>query len=170
MARRAAARAAAADAAAARAAAAEAAPPPRSEGSAPGSSAQQPAPQRAARGGKPALSKLVEYPGDVAEVRRLLEAGEVCAHGTDLFGLTALHKFCSWDKVDLIELLLPYLDAEMCNVRAGQDKLTPLHACVDMGALRATRRLLQVTSTHYVATYYVAAPAATALPHRGYWA
>ena len=68
------------------------------------------------------------------------------------------------------ELLLPYLDAEMCNVRAGQDKLTPLHACVDMGALRATRRLLQVTSTHYVATYYVAAPAATALPHRGYWA
>ena len=158
VARRAAARAAAAgaaaDAAAADAAAVEAAPPPRSEGNAPGSSPHllaphRPVPQHPARGGKPALSKLVEHPGDPAEVRRLLEAGEVSPHGADLFGHTALHKFSSWDKVDLVDLVLPYLDAEMCNVRAGQDKLTPLHACVDMGALRATRRLLQVASTYY---------------------
>ena len=135
--------------AAADAAAAEAAPTPRSEGNAPGSSPDPAAPQHPARGGKPALSKLVEYPGDPAEVKRLLEAGEVSPHGADLFGLTALHKFSSWDKVDLIGLLLPYLDAEMCNVRAGRDKLTPLHACVDMGALRATRLLLQVASTYY---------------------
>ena len=133
----------------------EAAPPPRSEGNAPGRSPhhlarQQPAPQHPGRGSKPALSKLVEYPGDPVEVKRLLEAGEVAPHGADLFGLTALHKFSSWDKVDLIGLLLPYLDAEMCNVPAGQDKLTPLHACVGMGALRATRLLLQVASTYYV--------------------
>lgn len=42
---------------------------------------------------KPALSKLVEYPGDEAEVARLLSEGGADPAGRDMFGLTALHKF-----------------------------------------------------------------------------
>lgn len=29
--------------------------------------------------------------------------------GKDMFGLSALHKFASWDKADLVVLLLPFL-------------------------------------------------------------
>ena len=96
-------------------------------------SCSQPPPSR-----KPALSKLVEYPGEPGEVARLLAAGEVEPHGCDLFGLTALHKFASWDKVDLLDLLLPHLDAAQCNQQVGADQLPPLHAAADMGARRAT--------------------------------
>ena len=39
-----------------------------------------------AAAGQPALSKLVEYPGDAAEVRRLLESGECAAGGRTCLG------------------------------------------------------------------------------------
>lgn len=143
VARRAAARAvegAVAETAASAATAAATAAPPQRGRSPPHPQSSQPA---SAQSKLPALSKLVEYPGDPAEVARLLETGEVNPSGADLFGLTALHKFSSWDKLDLLDLLLPHLDAEQCNARAGPVKLTALHVCVDMGALRATQRLLK---------------------------
>mmetsp|Transcript_15687 Transcript_15687/g.47038 ORF Transcript_15687/g.47038 Transcript_15687/m.47038 type:complete len:393 (-) Transcript_15687:120-1298(-) len=101
------------------------------------------APKSTAPPGKLALSKRVEYPGDPVEVARLLQSGEVAPAGKDMFGMTALHKFCAWDKVDLIELLLPYLDEEQCNVASGAEKQTPLHAAAEMGAARAVQRLLE---------------------------
>lgn len=45
------------------------------------------------------LSKLVEYPGDVAAITALLGEADVNAAGKDMFGLAAVHKFASWDKV-----------------------------------------------------------------------
>ena len=33
-----------------------------------------------------------------------------------MFGLTALHKFASWEKPELIELLLPYLSEDEVNM------------------------------------------------------
>lgn len=46
---------------------------------------------------KMALSKRVEYPGDVEEVAQLLNSAEVDPAGRDMFGIPALHKFCGWD-------------------------------------------------------------------------
>ena len=93
--------------------------------------------------GKRALSKLVEYPGDPEAVGRLLLDAAIDAAGADMFGLTALHKFAAWDKVGLVELLLPALDAAAINAVGGETGATALHQAIDMGAVRAARRLLQ---------------------------
>jgi hypothetical protein len=39
----------------------------------------------------------------------------------DMFGLTALHKFASWDKPDLIQLLLRYLNEQEANLQSGEE-------------------------------------------------
>lgn len=39
----------------------------------------------------------------------------------DMFGLTALHKFASWDKPDLLQLLLPYLTEGDVNTQSGEE-------------------------------------------------
>ena len=90
------------------------------------------------------LSKAVEYPGDPAHVAAALAGGGCDPCGRDAFGLTALHKFSAWDKVDLITLLLPHLDDAdaRLNERAGEHGWTPLHAAAEMGAARAAEALL----------------------------
>ena len=93
--------------------------------------------------GKRALSKLVEYPGDPEAVSRLLSDPAIDAAAADMFGLTALHKFAAWDKVELVELLLPVLDTAAINATGGETGATALHQAIDMGAVRAARRLLQ---------------------------
>jgi ankyrin repeat protein len=94
---------------------------------------------------RPALSKWCEFPGDEAEIGRLLESGEVQPAGRDLFGLSALHKFSSWDRVELIELLLPRLQQGEVNLRAGPANArgTPLHLAAESGAVRAVDVLLR---------------------------
>lgn len=57
--------------------------------------------------GLPSLSKLIEYPGDPDQLRLLLTERKVNPAGKDMLGYTALHKFSSWDKVDLLEILCP---------------------------------------------------------------
>ena len=92
---------------------------------------------------KPALSKLVEYPGDPATIAALLAAGSVDPSGRDLFGLSALHKFVAWDKRDLCEILLPHLGAGDSGAAGGPDQQTVLHAAADMGGCRALQLLLE---------------------------
>lgn len=64
-----------------------------------------------------ALSKLLEYPGNLALLQsvRLLPSGDGASategpvydvNGRDFFGMTALHKACSWNKVDIVAFLL----------------------------------------------------------------
>ena len=65
------------------------------------------------------------------------------AHGKDMFGLTALHKFAAWDDVALLDALLPRLAAaDLVAPGAPPDAATPLHACVEMDSARALERLL----------------------------
>ena len=92
---------------------------------------------------KPALSKLVEYPGDAAAIAALLAAGSVEPSGRDLYGLSALHKFVAWDKRDLCEMLLPHLGAGDFSAAGGPDQQTVLHAAADMGGCRALQLLLE---------------------------
>ena len=67
-----------------------------------------------------ALSKLVEFPGDVDSVRQMLEQQipvAVDPAGKDMFGVAAIHKFSAWNKVDLLQLLIPYLTLTELNSR-----------------------------------------------------
>jgi len=91
---------------------------------------------------KKALSKFVEYPGDPQAVARHLEDTAVDPSGKDMFGLTALHKFAAWNKVDLLDLLLPHLSEDDLNAVGGDDGGTALHQAISMGAVQALARLL----------------------------
>ena len=92
---------------------------------------------------KPGLSKLVEYPGDPEAIAKLLASGTVDAAGKDLYGLSALHKFCAWDKLELVQLLLPHLAAADINAPGGTERQTPLHMIAEMGGGRVLRYLLE---------------------------
>lgn len=90
-----------------------------------------------------ALSKLIDFPGDVAEVTRHLEnSAEVDPAGSDAYGLTALHKFASWNKTMLMELLLPHLTPEQLEARCPDGK-TALHWAVEMAAVASVKLLLE---------------------------
>ena len=93
-----------------------------------------------------ALSKLIEYPGDPDRLIALLADPTVDPQGKDMYGWTALHKFASWDKTDLLDILLTTVDNIDVNVR-GHDQFTCIHAAVDMNAIHAVRYLLQYTDT-----------------------
>ena len=93
----------------------------------------------------PALSSLVEFPGDAADIAARLSSGEVepAGHEPEL-GLTAAHKFAAWNRCDLLELLLPRLTDEELNAPArgkGAAGFTPLHSAADAGAARTFARL-----------------------------
>ena len=92
---------------------------------------------------QPALSKLVEFPGDPVRLAELLNDESIALNGKDMYGLTALMKFAAWDKVELLQLLLPRLSAEDIAVTGGKQKLPLLHYCVDMDAWHALRCLLK---------------------------
>ena len=91
---------------------------------------------------KMALSKLVEFPGDPAKLQTQLHDHKISLNGKDMYGLTALMKFAAWDKVDLLELLLPHLSVSEINATGGKQKLPLLHYCVDMGASRTLSVLI----------------------------
>lgn len=91
---------------------------------------------------KRSLSKLVEFPGDPEKVKLLVLDETIDLDGKDMFGLTALHKVCAWDKVDLLAILLPYLSMEQVNSVGGKEGYYPLHHCVALGAKRTLQYLL----------------------------
>ena len=89
---------------------------------------------------------MVEYPGDAEMIANVLADGSVDPRGRDMFGLSACHKFCAWDKAELLELLLPHLSPEDLRRLGGPQKQTPLHAIAEEGAQRALRVLLAASS------------------------
>eukprot|EP01041_Mallomonas_annulata_P000489 gene489-917_t len=91
-----------------------------------------------------AISKKIEYPGDhIAIADMLARPEEYDPAGKDMFGWSAIHKFAVWDKVDLLQLLLPVLTYEQLNAQGGAEKFTCLHCSIDAGATRALNYLLQ---------------------------
>jgi hypothetical protein len=90
-----------------------------------------------------ALSKLVEFPGDPVKLSEWLHCrSDIDFGGKDMYGLAAIHKFASWNKVDLLELLLPVLTVEQINAHGGSNHYHCLHWCVDMNAMSALTWLL----------------------------
>ncbi|KAJ8601811.1 hypothetical protein CTAYLR_007488 [Chrysophaeum taylorii] len=86
------------------------------------------------------LSKLIDFPGDVEEIKKYLEDPEIDAEGPDAYGLTALHKFASWNKIQLIDLLLPRITD--INARDADGK-TALHWAVEMASVAAVTHLVR---------------------------
>ncbi|KAG9402027.1 hypothetical protein AC1031_007723 [Aphanomyces cochlioides] len=92
--------------------------------------------------GRKALSKLIDFPGDYDAIKRHLENPDgVNPGGADAYGLTALHKFASWNKTDYLELLLPHLSREELNARCPEGK-TALHYAVEMASVAAIKVLI----------------------------
>jgi len=89
------------------------------------------------------LSKLVDFPGDVEEIKALLANPEVSPSGKDSYGLTALHKFASWNKTELMDLLLPRLNKAEINNQDREGK-TALHWAVEMASVAAIQKLVSL--------------------------
>lgn len=88
------------------------------------------------------LSKLIDFPGDREEITKLAKDPEVNVAGKDSFGLTALHKFASWNKPELIELILPQLSPEQLNEQDLEGK-TALHWACEMASVGTVSFLIK---------------------------
>lgn len=86
------------------------------------------------------LSKLIDFPGDVNEITKLLADPKVDPAGNDAFGLPALHKFASWNKTELIDLILPKLTKEQINYQ-DKDGKTALHWACEMASVACVKQL-----------------------------
>ncbi len=88
------------------------------------------------------LSKLIDFPGDLQDIhRQLAKHDSVNPAGADAFGLTALHKFASWNKVAYLEALLPHLNVSDLNAVDPEGK-TALHYAVEMASVGAVKCLV----------------------------
>lgn len=94
-----------------------------------------------------AISKLLEYPGNPDQL------SFYCAHenhdkydvnGKDMYGLAAIHKISSWNKVDLLDIILRH-DLINVNLAAApsQSNFTALHFAIENSAINTFRRLLE---------------------------
>jgi ankyrin repeat protein len=88
------------------------------------------------------LSKLVEYDTPYATIAAALaDTDGVNAGGVDMYGLSALHKFASWNRVEAIALLLELgLGKGFVEKKCGAGK-TALTWAVEMGADEAAATL-----------------------------
>ena len=93
--------------------------------------------------GRRALSKLIDFPGDLKEITAHLDnSAEVDPAGTDAYGLTALHKFASWNKTEYLALLLPLLSEAQQAAKCPEGK-TALHWAVEMASVGAVKALVE---------------------------
>jgi len=92
-------------------------------------------------GGRRALSKLIDFPGNKEEIATHLEDPKIDPAGKDYYHLTALHKFASWNKTEFIEMILPKLtkDEIMATDKEGK---TALHWAVEMAAVASVKALV----------------------------
>lgn len=95
---------------------------------------------------KVSISQRMEYPGDVTEIAKMInDTDNFSAAGKDYCGLTALHKAASWNKIDILDLLLApnVLQVDQVNETGGTEQFSVLHFAVDMNAVSSLRRLLE---------------------------
>jgi ankyrin repeat protein len=90
------------------------------------------------------LSKLVEFPGSLDEIRGYLDDTEhVDPAGKDAYGLTALHKFASWNKCEYLDLLIPHLSREDLLMKCPMGK-SALNYATESGAMAASALLVAI--------------------------
>lgn len=89
------------------------------------------------------LSKMIDFPGDLEEIKKHLANSQVSAAGKDAFGLTALHKFASWNKAEFIHLLAPHLQKQDIDAQDPDGK-TALHWACEMASVNAISKLVEL--------------------------
>ncbi len=62
--------------------------------------------------------------------------------GTDSYGLTALHKFSSWNKTAFLDMLIPHLTAEELELPCPDGK-TAIHWAVEMASVASVKTLVK---------------------------
>mmetsp|Transcript_14611 Transcript_14611/g.26193 ORF Transcript_14611/g.26193 Transcript_14611/m.26193 type:complete len:382 (-) Transcript_14611:214-1359(-) len=87
------------------------------------------------------LSKLIDFPGDVDAIKKFLADESINWGGADAYGLSAMHKFASWNKTELLDLVIPKLTKEEINSRDREGK-TALHWAVEMASVGAINTLV----------------------------
>ena len=93
--------------------------------------------------GKKALSKLIDFPGDKDEIaKHVKNKNDIDLAGKDSYGLTALMKFASWNKVEFMDMILPHLSKDDVNAQDPDGK-TALHWACEMASVSAVSRLVE---------------------------
>lgn len=92
------------------------------------------------------LSKVIEHPPDLEAIREQLADSDIDPSGVDMFGLSALHKAASWNNVELIELLEPYLTKDDLAIKSA-DGDTALDLAKALGSALAEEKLLSLANT-----------------------
>ncbi len=88
----------------------------------------------------------MEYPGDITKLKDMIDKPDAFnAAGKDMFGWCAIHKFASWNKVDLLEVILNpgILSPADVNDTSNPDGFSVVHCCVDNGAIQSLNLLLR---------------------------
>ena len=95
------------------------------------------------------LSKIIEFPGDLEQIKaHVLNKDKINPAGADAYGITALHKFASWNKTDYLDVLLPHLTAEEREMKCPDGK-TAIHYAVEMASVAALKTLVAANvNTH----------------------
>lgn len=76
-------------------------------------------------------------------ISKLIQDPNIDIAGADMFGLTALHKFACWGKVELLNLIIPLLSVDELNAVSKNEGFTALHWCVEMSAINTFELLLK---------------------------
>jgi ankyrin repeat protein len=92
------------------------------------------------------ISKMMEYPGNPDLLATLLsDLDNYDINGKDMFGLAAIHKAASWNKEDLLELILSHSSTNV-NIQAGGQEykgFTALHFCIENNSRNAFEKLMK---------------------------
>jgi ankyrin repeat protein len=97
------------------------------------------------------ISKMVEYPGDPEALQKMTGDPEhYDINGKDFYGLSAIHKIASWNKSDLMEILLasPLLDVNVQATGATNKRFSALHFAIEQNSSNTTRLLMQDDRTN----------------------
>ncbi|KAJ3227559.1 hypothetical protein HDU81_006578 [Chytriomyces hyalinus] len=92
-----------------------------------------------------AISSYIEYPGDTDSLKSMLKnSGEYSILGKDMFGWSALHKLASWNKPDLLQMVLDAIPRnEGISDNSNADGFTAMHCAIDNGAVDAVSVLVR---------------------------
>ncbi|KAI8840139.1 ankyrin repeat-containing domain protein [Chytriomyces cf. hyalinus JEL632] len=92
-----------------------------------------------------AISSYIEYPGDRDALTCMLKnSSEYSVLGRDMFGWSALHKLASWNKPDLLQLVLDAIPSEDgVSDNSNADGFTAMHCAIDNGAVDAVSVLVR---------------------------
>jgi ankyrin repeat protein len=100
---------------------------------------------------KVSISKMIEYPGDPEALQKMINDPEhYDINGKDFYGLSAIHKVASWNKSDLMEILLanPLVDVNVQATGTTNKRFSALHFAIENNSSNTARLLMKDARTN----------------------